>query len=213
MTEEKEKIIRALRLPVIFAALFFAVMLFEFFTGISLSQYGIIPRQTEGVPGIFVAPFLHANFNHLISNVIPFLILGFGLFYFYPQSSIIVFAASFLSTNILVWLFAREAVHIGVSGVVYSLASFHFFSGIFKRDTRSITLAILVVFIYGGMVWGILPVDKGISWESHLFGGITGLVCALLFRKKDVYKKYEWEDEESEVPPEKLEIRYDKDWN
>ena len=103
----------------------------------------------------------------------------------------------------MVWLFARPVYHIGASGIIYGLLGFLFFSGIFKRDNRSIALSLLITFIYGGLIWGILPGMKGISWESHLFGGISGIVTAFIFRKEDPYIKYEWENEE-EIPDNDL---------
>ena len=94
--------------------------------------------------------------------------------------------------------------------MVYGFVTFVFFSGIIRRDTRSIALALIVTFMYGGLVVGVLPQNDGISWEYHLFGSLTGIACAYIFRKSDPYKKYDWEDDEEESP-EKLEISYDRE--
>jgi membrane associated rhomboid family serine protease len=83
----------------------------------------------------------------------------------------------------LVWLFARPVYHVGASGIIYGLLGFLFFSGIFRRDNRSIAIALLITFLYGGLIWGVLPGARGISWESHLFGGISGIVIAFIFQK------------------------------
>ncbi len=163
--------------------------------------------------GIFTSPLIHGGFSHLISNTAPLIFMGLGIFYFYPKAAYKVFAIIYFGTGILVWIFAREVYHIGASGIIYGFVSFLFFSGIFRKDNRSIALALIVVFLYGGLIWGVLPVEKGVSWESHLFGGIVGILAAFIFRKVDPPKKYEWEDEESEIPANKLEVSYDADKN
>ena len=94
--------------------------------------------------------------------------------------------------------------------MVYGLVSFLFFSGLIRRDTRSIALALIVTFLYGSIIWGVIPQNDGISWEYHLFGSLTGISCAFIYRKSDPYKKYEWEDEDDEGDPAKLEISHDK---
>ncbi len=176
-------------------------------------KLGVLPRSLSGLIGIITSPLIHSNFSHLISNTIPLLIMGFGIFYFYPKAAYKVFAFVYFCTGIFVWLFAREVYHIGASGIVYAFVSYLFFSGIFRRDNKSITLSLIVVFLYGGLVWGVLPGMEGISWESHLFGAIAGFIAAFIFRKSDPIKHYDWENEESDVPPEKLEVSYDPEKN
>ncbi|MFN3871739.1 MAG: rhomboid family intramembrane serine protease [Ignavibacterium sp.] len=176
-------------------------------------KLGVLPRSLSGIIGIFTSPLIHSNFSHLISNTIPLAVMGLGIFYFYPSAAYKVFAFVYFCTGLLVWIFAREVYHIGASGIVYAFVSYLFFSGIFRRDNKSITLALIVVFLYGGLVWGVLPGLEGISWESHLFGAISGIIAAYLFRKSDPINHYEWEDEESDVPPEKLEVSYDPEKN
>jgi membrane associated rhomboid family serine protease len=118
------------------------------------------------------------------------------LFYAYTNSSFKVFFSVYFLSNVLVWIFAREAYHIGASGIVYGLVTFLFFVGVFRRDTKSIGLSLLVIFMYGGLVWGILPTDPTISFEAHLSGAIVGLVAALVWRNADpLPEKYEWEYE------------------
>jgi membrane associated rhomboid family serine protease len=174
-------------------------------------EFGLYPRSVSGLLGIITSPLIHAGFTHLLSNALPLFLLSAGILYFYPETAYKVLSIIYISTGLLVWLFARPVYHIGASGLIYGFAAFLFFSGIFKRDNRSIGLSLLVTFLYGGMVWGILPGQPGISWESHFFGGITGIICAFIFRKKDKHFKYDWEAEESDIPPDKLEISYDKD--
>ncbi len=201
MNTEKNKFIISIIAPVGFILLLWLIKLSEVITGISLSNLGLYPHKVSGLIGILIAPLIHANFNHLISNSIPVLILGGGIIFFYPKSSFKVFGMVYLIPGIFVWFFGRPAYHIGASGLIYGFVSFLFFSGIIRRDNRSIALALIVTFLYGGIIWGILPIDAEISWEYHLFGALTGIYCAILFRKLDPAKKYEWEDEE-DLPEE-----------
>lgn len=180
---------------------------------INLSRMGILPRNLTGVLGVFSAPVVHANFSHLLSNTIPLLILGWVIFFFYPKVSYRVFIFIYLLTGIFVWLFARQVYHIGASGIVYGFVSFLFFSGIFRRDNKSIAIALLVTFLYGGIIWGVLPGQKGISWESHLFGGIAGIIVAFILRNIDPPKKYEWEAEPDDFDVNELEVSYDPEKN
>ena len=175
---------------------------------------GVLPRKPEGLLGIVSSPLIHANFSHLISNTFPLIILGWIIFYFYPKVAYALFGFVYFFTGLLVWLFARQVYHIGASGIVYGFVSFLFFSGIFRKDNTSISLALIIVFLYGGLVWGVLPGWKGISWESHLFGAITGLGAAFLFRKIDPpKKKYDWEDEPDDFNVDELEVSYDPEKN
>jgi hypothetical protein len=142
------------------------------------------------------APLIHADFNHLLPTF-PLLFLGVGISYSYPSCSKKLFAGVYILHGLLVWIIARQAYHIGASGLVYGLVSFLFFSGIIRRDNRSIALALIVTFLYGGLTWGVLPIKAEISWEAHLFGSIVGIIFAYIFRKADPAPKYDWEDEES----------------
>lgn len=198
MNIEKDKFIFSIIVPISFIMLLWIIKLTETITGINLANYGLYPHKISGLPGIITAPLLHANFNHLISNSIPVLLLSGGIIYFYPQSALKIFALIYLIPGIFVWFLGRAAYHIGASGLIYGFVSFLFFSGIIRRDNRSISLALIVTFLYGGIIWGILPIDAEISWEYHLFGTLTGIYCAILFRKLDPAPKYDWEDEDEE---------------
>jgi membrane associated rhomboid family serine protease len=138
--------------------------------------------------GIFTAPLIHGSIYHLISNTIPLLFLGSVLFFFYHKVAGQVFLRAYFWTNILVWLFAlRQVPHIGASGVVYSLAFFLIFFGLFKRDFMSLFISIIVILLYGSVFYGVLPSDPRISWESHFAGALVGIASAITFgRKKKV---------------------------
>lgn len=197
MNSEKKKFISSLFLPLLFVMLLWAIKIFELFSHSNFVNYGIFPKTNHGLIGIITAPLIHADFNHLISNSIPLIILGLGISYSYPSSSKKLFAGIYIFHGLLVWIFARQAYHIGASGLVYGFVSFLFFSGIIRRDNRSITLALIVTFLYGGLTWGVLPIKAEISWEAHLFGSFVGIIFAIIFRKADPAPKYDWEDEDS----------------
>ena len=200
--------------PLFFPAVLWIVHLLSLLFNEDLSKLGLLPRNLIGLLGILTSPLIHADFSHLISNTIPLIILGWIIFYFYPKVSYILFVFIYFVTGLLVWIFARQVYHIGASGIVYGFVSFLFFSGIFRRDNKSISLALIITFLYGGLVWGMIPGWKGISWESHLFGAITGLLAAYLFRKIDPpKKKYDWEDDPDDFDVKDLEVSYDPEKN
>lgn len=186
--------------PCAFVIFIWLVYLSQTAYNIPFAHYGILPRTIRGLSGILSAPLIHADLSHIISNTPTLLILSVTVIYFYPDSSLKVLASIYLLTGVLVWLFARPVYHLGASGIVYGLLGFLFFSGVFRRDNRSIAIALLITFLYGGLIWGVLPGAQGISWESHLFGGFSGIIVAFIFRKHDPYVKYDWEKEE--IPDE-----------
>lgn len=152
----------------------------EFFYGWHLSYFGIRPWTAIGLVGIFTAPLVHGSLNHLISNTIPLLFLGTVLYFFYERIAWIVFFRSYFWTNVLVWIFGRQdATHIGASGLVYGLAFFLIFFGIFRRDFTSMLISLVVILLYGGVIYGVLPTDPRISWESHFSGALVGVYTAV----------------------------------
>lgn len=164
--------------------LMWASFYLEYVFGLPISWYGIEPRTFHGLIGIFTAPLIHGDLLHLISNTIPMLFLGSVLFFFYGKIGGQVFFRSYFWTNILVWLFARPANHIGASGVVYGLAFFLISFGFFRRDFLSIIISAIVLLLYGGVFYGVLPTDPHISWESHFAGALVGITTAVTFSKQ-----------------------------
>ena len=156
----------------------------EFFLGFDFSGFGILPRTSYGLIGILTAPLIHGNSVHIISNTIPLLFLGWTLFFFYENIAKKVFVICYFLTNILVWAFARPSLHIGASGLVYGIAFFLIFYGFFKKDFKSLAISAILIFFYGGLVYGLFPNQPGISWESHLIGAIVGGYTALHFSQK-----------------------------
>ncbi|MFN8283865.1 MAG: rhomboid family intramembrane serine protease [Chitinophagales bacterium] len=154
-------------------------------SGFDFGVFGIHPRDTASLLGILTCPLVHGSWEHLLSNTLPLLVFGVILFLSYEKFAIWIWLLNYFFTGLLVWLFARDSFHIGASGIIYGLASFLFFSGFFRFDIKAIAIASGVAIFYGGMIWGILPTQPGVSWESHLFGGITGGVLAYLFKNVD----------------------------
>jgi membrane associated rhomboid family serine protease len=194
---EKRIFYHSLIFPAAFVFVFWIIEIMEQTLGISFVKLGVYPLHLKGLTGILFSPFIHSGFNHLISNSIPFFILMFMLIYFYRRISYRIFIQLYLLSGVCVWLSGREAWHIGASGVVYALAAFHFVSGIIRNDVRLLTLSVTVVFLYGGMVWGMFPINPDVSWEGHLWGAVSGVGLALYYRKYIIRRdKFDWEDEE-----------------
>lgn len=211
--QNPKEFFRKLIIPLTFPILLWVIYLVTFLFDIYPYKLGILPRNLSGLVGVFTSPLIHGGFSHLISNTAPLVFMGLGIFYFYPKVAYKVFTIIYFGSGILVWFFGREVYHIGASGIIYGFVSFLFFSGIFRKDNRSIALALVVIFLYGGLIWGVLPVEKGVSWESHLFGAIVGLISAFVFRNVDPPKRYDWEDENSDTPIRDLEVSYDPEKN
>ena len=188
---------KAIFIPILFIIFLWLIEAAEVYFNYRPVWLGVQPRSVQGIIGIFTSPFIHAGYEHLLSNTLPLLIIGTGLMYFYHQIAIQVIGLIWLFTGFWVWLAARPEPHIGASGLVYGFVCFIFFSGLLRKDTRLMAISLLVTFLYGSLVWGILPIDQGISWESHLFGSVAGIICAFYFRKEGPQRpKTQWELEE-----------------
>jgi membrane associated rhomboid family serine protease len=194
----RKKFLLSIIIPGILVFVMWTVKIIEVLFDMDLSGLGIYPLAAKGLPGIFLSPFIHADFEHLFNNSLSFFFLATAVFYFYSEVALKVFGWTYILTGILVWLTGREAIHIGASGLVYGFASFLFFSGIIRRYFRLIALSLLIVFLYGSMVWGMLPeFYKNVSWESHMLGFFSGIVLSVWFRKEGPQRPvYEWMEEE-----------------
>ena len=196
---ERNRIINGMFFPFLFVAILWVIKFAEITFETKLTGFGLYPRTYSGLIGIFTFPLLHGDFYHLLSNSVPLLFLGSIIFYFYRGIAFQVFFWVYLMTGVWVWAAGRSSFHIGASGLVYGFVCFLFFSGVFRKNNRLLALSLLVVFVYGSLIWGVLPLRKGISWESHLMGSVAGLITAFYFRKEGpAAKKYEWEDEPEE---------------
>lgn len=175
---------------------------------------GIDPLKVSGLPGIVLGPFIHSNLKHLFNNSVPLLVLSTSLFYFYRSLRWKVLIYGLLLSGFITWLIGRPALHIGASGVVYMLAAFLFFKGIFSRQYQLTALSLVVVFLYGGLLWYLLPIDPRISWEGHTAGFLVGLLFALIFKETPIETKiYDWEREDYNPEEDDFLKQFDEDGN
>lgn len=197
----------SLRISLVLIGVIWSVFIIDEAFGLRLGQYGLRPGSIPGLIGVITAPLLHANFQHILSNTLPMLISLTAILYLYPNSALRVIPLVWIGSGALSWLIGRPNLHIGASGLIYGLLAFVFISGILRRDLRSVSVSLLVGFLYGSMVWGVLPTRPHMSWEMHLSGALIGVMLAFVFQKWDRVPvlRYEWEDDDS-VPdwyPEK----------
>ena len=167
---------------------------------LDLFRFGVYPRSLAALPNILTAPLLHGSWYHLLSNSFTLLVLLTTLWYAYPRSALPALVLIYIGSGIGVWLFARESYHYGASGLNHGMMFYIFVSGILRSDRLSIALSMIVFFLYGSMIWSIFPQEPGISFESHFFGAITGLLGAFLFSHREplpAKKHYDWEGEDT----------------
>lgn len=195
------------KVPLLLLLIIWGVYIYEFVTGSNFNQYGIYPRTLLGLRGIFFAPFIHGSAQHLMSNSLPLFVLTAALLYFYRKIAARILIFGTLLLGFMTWLIARESYHIGASGVIYLLASFIFFSGIFRKSLRLVAISLAVAFWYGGMIWYVLPLVEEMSWEGHLSGLITGLFLAYQYRNTGL-KKQEYQFTKTE-----FDSYFDEDGN
>lgn len=176
---------KRITIVLVFVLILWTIKVIDTILPYDLCQLGIVPRSIRGLVGIILAPFLHANYFHLISNTIPTFVLLLALLSFYKKHALTVIIGSVLLGGVLVWIFGRTASHVGISGLIYSLAAFLIMAGIFKKDIKSLLISLLIIILYGGLIWGILPGRFWISWEGHLFGALAGVIIAYILFKRE----------------------------
>src|SRR6202049_404078 len=188
----------AVKIALGFVALIWVIELLNRGLDLGAEDFGVRPRQLAGLPGILFAPLVHGGFAHLIANSLPLLVVGTAMLYLYPSAALRVLPAVYLGTGVAVWLFARGSAHVGASGLIYGLVSYIFVAGLIRRDRRAVAASLLVCFMYGALVWGVLPIEPGVSWETHLAAALIGIVLAIALRHLDIPPRvrYTWEDEE-----------------
>lgn len=161
-----------------------AIHLVDVLFAINLNQYGILPRNLSHLVGIFYAPFLHGDWAHLFSNLLPFIVFSTLIGANGVKRLYLVFFYSIVSAGALVWLFGRaDTVHIGMSGVIYAMWGYLIVYGLKRKKLWDIIIALLVLFIYGGLVFGVLPSAPNISYESHLLGALSGAILGYYLAK------------------------------
>ncbi|MFN6944084.1 MAG: rhomboid family intramembrane serine protease [Cytophagaceae bacterium] len=192
MHNENRKAAESLFYPALIIGLLWLVRYAEIFFELDFRYLGIFPRALKGLPGILTAPLVHGDNQHLLSNTLPLAILGILLVFFYRRMVFEVFCWIYILSGMWVWVSATSrGYHLGASGLIYGIAAFIFFSGIFRNDRKSMGLSLLVTIVYGGMVWGLFPFHQNISWETHFFGALAGTMCAWYYRKVEIKPKSE----------------------
>ena len=205
---------RVIVYPLSFVLLIWLVYWFELRFGFRFNDMGIYPRTFSGLRGILFSPFIHGSLEHLYHNSTPLLILSTALFYFYRALAWRVLVLGLLFSGFLTWLIGSPAFHIGASGLIYVLMSFMLFKGILSKNHHLTALSLLVVFLYGSMLWYVFPVKENMSWEGHLSGLLVGLVFAFVFRTaiaKPV--RYIWEDDQYNEQDDPFLKQFDAEGN
>lgn len=197
-TDDRKKMYYAVFFPALLCFFIIFAFLFELGMEMDFKTGGVFPRELKTLPNIFTMPFIHSDWGHLTNNIISFFVLSVCLYYFYSEIASRMLFFSMIFSGLILWIIGREAWHIGLSGMVYALSFFLFFSGIIRRHIPLIAISLVIVFLYGNNVWYLFPWKEfdPISWEGHLAGAITGVLFALLYRKKGPQKPVKiWEDE------------------
>ena len=166
-------------------------------------KHGVHPRRMEGLRGILTYPFLHGDWGHLWNNTMSFFTLNGFLFYFYRSIALRVWLWLFFVSGLMLWGLAVDGNHIGASGIIYGLAAFLFTSGVIRNNRLLLRVSLAVAFLYGGIVWWMLPIDDHVSWEGHLSGAIVGTLLAIAYRRqgpKDPTYRFEREDPNAPLP-------------
>jgi membrane associated rhomboid family serine protease len=197
-----KQIYKSILYPLLFVILLWLSFLLQSNFNSRLINWGVLPREASGLKGILTSVFIHGDLGHIASNTLPILVLGMMLFYFYKKIAKQTFFWIWLISGIWLWIGGRNHVnhptfHIGASTLIYGLATFLFFSGVFRKHLQLMVVSALVLFLYGSILWGIFPLKTEISWEGHLFGALAGVLVAFNYRKEGPQRRvYQWEEEE-----------------
>lgn len=211
---DKKRIIMSILFPFIFILALWLIKLFEHASNSDFTHLGLYPLHAKGLIGILTGPLIHGDFRHLINNTIPLLILGWSLFYFYKDIAYKVFFLIYFISQFWLWFFhLRLAWHIGASGLIYGLASFLFVSGVIRKNRNLLAISLMVTFIYGSMVWGILPLEESVSWEGHLMGLLSGIVLAFYYKKHGPpLPGSQYDDEDDELDDEGIPFGFEDEY-
>ncbi|MCL1943061.1 MAG: rhomboid family intramembrane serine protease [Candidatus Azobacteroides sp.] len=199
---EKKRILYAAVFPLLFIILLWVIQLLQWGMDWNFSFLGIYPQMLKGVPGIFLNCFIHSGFDHLWSNTLSLFTLLWFLFYFYSQIVWKTLGYLWILTGLFLWLIGRPGVHVGASGIVYGLTFFLFFSGVLRQYAPLMAVSLVVVFLYGSIIWGMFPfaerIKPDMSWEGHLSGAVSGTFVAVLLRKQGPQKPPPVEEKEED---------------
>jgi membrane associated rhomboid family serine protease len=179
----KAKLTTQLKMVICVMLIFSIIEIVNILCGRCLNTVGNYPRHIFALTGIFSSHFIHGDFNHFASNIVTLGIFYFLMLQYGTKRTLYVSVFIVMCTGILVWLFARPAMHIGASGLIYGYLGFLILAGIMSTRIKLLGISLLVAFFYGGLIFGLLPNRPFVSWESHLFGFLSGLIAAKLWTK------------------------------
>ena len=165
----------------LFVALIWLISLLAYLTGVDLTWLGVLPRKFFGLVGVFTGPLIHSGLIHLLSNSFPLVLLSGFILFLHRAVALRVFIFVYLGSGLITWFIGRNAYHVGASGVVYGLAGYLLLNGLLRRDRAGLAVALAILFLYGGLFYGLFPVEERISWEGHLGGLVAGGLAALLY--------------------------------
>jgi len=200
---DRKKFFGSLAIPALLAALMLVVKMVEMAFSVDFSSYGLIPKTTKGLWGILTMPFIHGSWEHLLTNIPAVLVLGTALYYCYPTLANPVMLVTWLTSGLLTWCIGSpNSIHVGASALIYGINLFLIISGFIRGNRQLIVISLIMVFLYGGFIWGMIPTLaklQNISWEGHLSGAIIGVVLAIVLRKKGPQKEtHHWDDDQDE---------------
>lgn len=203
MNAERKKFFGSLAIPALLAAIMLTVKVIETAFGINMSRWGITPQTAHGLIGVLTLPFLHGSWEHLLTNIVPVLVLGTALYYCYPTLANPVMLVTWIFSGLFTWCIGNpSSIHIGASALIYGLNLFLIVSGFIRRNRQLTVISLIMVFLYGGFIWGMIPALaklQNISWEGHLSGAIVGIALALILRKKGPQKEeHHWDDDQDD---------------
>ena len=200
--------------PLAFVLLIWFVFWLQIRVSYKIKFLAIYPLEISGLKGVLFSPFIHSDINHLYHNSLPLFILTLALFYFYRDIAWKIIIWGILCSGFLTWIIGRPSYHLGASGLIYVLVSFIFFKGIQVSNYRFVALSLLVVFLYGSMIWYVFPIDEKISWEGHLSGFIIGALFSLFFKAKSAtMPKFDWEHDDYEPINDPFMRQFDEKGN
>lgn len=204
MKPDIRRIVLAAIIPLFLIFILYILKFLEIGMDWDFTYLGVYPQEKRGVFGIFAHPLVHSSMRHLLANTLPLFFLSWCLFYFYRHIASYIFFSIWIGCGILTYIIGKPGWHIGASGIIYGLAFFLFFSGILRKHVPLIAISLLVTFLYGGLVWNMFPffAKETTSWEGHLSGAITGMLCSLIFMKYGPQRPNPFADEDEEEEAE-----------
>ena len=203
MNQDRKKFFGSLAIPALLVTLMLVVKVAEMAFSVDLSFWGLKPRSTNGLWGILTLPFLHGSWEHLLTNIPAVMVLGTALYYCYPTLANRVMLISWLASGLLTWCIGSSgSIHVGASALIYSLNLFLIISGFIRGNRMLIVISLIMVFLYGSFIWGMIPALaklQNISWEGHLSGAIVGVFLAIIYRKQGPQKEeHHWDDDDDQ---------------